>query len=118
MKLRLAEYKEGVEVAVEQEYNPADLDLEFVDLKYVGPLKLEGTVDKGEDTLSFRGHLTGNIEHICGRCLQPIKDTMDKVDDALGKLGEKADGLSTVSSKVANFLSTLSGLSGPNQKLF
>ena len=78
MKLRLAEFKEGVEVAVQQEYNPADLDLEFVDLKYSGPLKLEGTVEKGEDTLTFRGRLTSIIEHICGRCLQPIKDRIDE----------------------------------------
>lgn len=78
MKIRLADYKEGVAVAVRQEYDPKDLDLEFVDLRYSGPLELEGTVEKGADTVVFRGRLTSAIEHICGRCLQPTQDRIDE----------------------------------------
>ena len=78
MKIRLADYKEGVALPVHQDYDPKDLDLEFIDLKYCGPLQLEGTVEKGTDTLTFRGRLKSEIEHICGRCLKPIKNTMDQ----------------------------------------
>ena len=77
MKLRLAEYKEGVEVPVKQEYNPRELDLEFVDLKYSEPLVLHGTVEKGTEALVFRGRLRSKIEHICGRCLKSIKSGVD-----------------------------------------
>ena len=78
MKLRLADYKEGVEVAVSQEYNPHELDLEFIDLKYSGPLALAGTVEKGSETLVFRGRLKSVIEHICGRCLKRIQNRVDQ----------------------------------------
>ena len=78
MKLRLADFKEGAVVAVRQEYNPKDLDLEFVDLHYCKPLELEGTVEKGSVTLVFRGRLKSEIENICGRCLKGIKGPVDE----------------------------------------
>ena len=81
MKLRLAEYKEGDVVEVLQDYNPVDLDVEFIDLKYSGPIKLEGTVEKGEVALVFRGRLTSEIENICGRCLKQIKNRIDQPFD-------------------------------------
>ena len=76
MKLRLVDFKEGVPTAVHGEYDPKTLDLEFVDLKYTGPLDLEGTVEKGLDTLIFRGRLTSGGEHLCGRCLKPAQDRL------------------------------------------
>ncbi len=78
MNLRLADYKEGVEVPVRKDYDPGDLDIEFVDLKYSKPLSMEGTVEKGADTLVFRGQLSSEIEHICGRCLIPIRSVLDQ----------------------------------------
>ena len=77
MILRLVDYKEGVEAAVRQSYDPKDLDLEFVDLKYSRPLAMEGTVEKGPDTLLFRGRLQSEIEHICGRCLKSVANAFD-----------------------------------------
>lgn len=78
MKLHLANLKEGVITRVHQDYDPKLLDLEFVDLKYTGPLSLEGAVEKGPDTLTFRGHLVSQIERICARCLISVKDRVDQ----------------------------------------
>jgi uncharacterized protein len=39
---------------------------------------LDGTVEKGHETLTFRGHLTSEVEHICGRCLMPVKDAVNQ----------------------------------------
>lgn len=78
MNIRLVDFKEGDVVEVERVYDPKELDIEFVDLKYSSDLKLEGTVEKGEDTLVFRGRLCSRIERICGRCLTPVKGKVDQ----------------------------------------
>ena len=78
MKLRLVEYKEGVITEVHNDLDPKQMDVEFVDLRYTAPLYLEGTVEKGLDTLTFRGHLTSDQEHLCGRCLKSIVTPLDK----------------------------------------
>lgn len=74
MKIFLATLKEGVPVPVQAEYNASELDLEFVDLKYTCPLKLEGSVEKGPDVLTFQGCLTSEVKHICGRCLKEVNE--------------------------------------------
>lgn len=73
MQIRLAEYTEGVAVAVSGTYESKGLDLEFVDLHYTAPIVLEGTVERGPDTVSFRGTLKSTIEQICGRCLKKVE---------------------------------------------
>lgn len=78
MKIHLADYKEGVITDVREEYNPSQLDMEFVDLHYSKPLKMQGTVEKGLDTLTFRGHLTSETELVCGRCLKKESQSVDK----------------------------------------
>ena len=78
MKIRLADYKEGVEKAVREDYDPRALDLEFVDLKYSKPLALQGTVEKNLDSLTFRGTLENETEQICGRCLKTISRAVHK----------------------------------------
>lgn len=78
MQIRLAEYSEGVAVPVRQTYEPKGLDLEFVDLHYTIPITMEGTVEKGPDTVSFRGALKSKVEQICGRCLKKIEEPVDK----------------------------------------
>jgi uncharacterized protein len=78
MKIILANYKEGVRVPVHEDYDPKKLDLEFVDLKYQKGLALDGTVEKSHDVVLFEGHLTGEIEQICGRCLQAVRGPVDQ----------------------------------------
>jgi uncharacterized protein len=78
MKIRLVDYKEFTPAEVEENYDPKQLDIEFVDLQYAKPLHLEGTVEKGLDTVAFRGHIVSEIEHTCGRCLNKIKSSFDK----------------------------------------
>jgi uncharacterized protein len=78
MLIKLQDFKEGEIVRVENSYDPKKLDLEFVDLHYSRPLTLEGTVEKGNDLLTFRGHLTSETELMCGRCLKRIQMPLDK----------------------------------------
>lgn len=78
MLIKLQDYKEGDIVNVEHRYDPAALDIEFVDLQYTKPLELEGTVEKGPDTLTFRGHIQSETQMLCGRCLAKITSALDK----------------------------------------
>ena len=78
MKIHLPHYKEGVCVEVRHEYDSKGLDLESVDFKYLKSLSLYGTVEKGPETLTFRGHLTSEVEHICGRCLKSVSEPLDQ----------------------------------------
>ncbi len=81
MKIVLTEYKEGVPKQVEEKYDAKTLDLEFVDLRYLKPLEMHGTVEKGHDTVTFKGQLSSEVETTCGRCLATIKKTMKKEFD-------------------------------------
>lgn len=72
MKIVVRDYKEAVPVDVRQTYDPKALDLEFIDLHYLAPLEMTGVVEKGLDTLTFRGELTSQVEHMCGRCLKKV----------------------------------------------
>jgi uncharacterized protein len=78
MKLVLSDFKDDVQTEVHCSYNPKDLDLEFVDLKYTKDLELEGVVEKNDESLSFQGHLVSDIEQICGRCLKAIASHVDQ----------------------------------------
>ena len=77
MKIVLSEYKEGVPREVEEKYNGAELDVEFVDMHYTRPVEMHGTVEKGPDTVTFKGHLTSEVETTCGRCLVGMKRPFD-----------------------------------------
>ena len=79
MKLLLADFKEGVPTDVQHIYDPKKMDIEFVDLKYLRDLKLEGTVEKAPDTLIFRGQLATEIERTCGRCLTTAPSPFDEL---------------------------------------
>jgi uncharacterized protein len=78
MKIILSEYKEGVAKDVQQDYDPKQLDMEFVDLEYSKPLHMEGVIEKEHDTLAFRGHLTSATVSTCGRCLKKVPANVDR----------------------------------------
>ena len=78
MKLVIADFKEGIPAEVSKDYDAQELDMEFVDLHYLGPLQLKGVVEKGIDTLSFRGRLASRVERICGRCLKKIEESLER----------------------------------------
>lgn len=78
MKIYLNDYQEGVLSEVAGEYDPDQLDLEFIDLKYLEPVHMTGTVEKGPETLTFEGRLQTEVEHLCGRCLKTVEDKIDK----------------------------------------
>ena len=73
MLITLAKFKEGEPKQVQEELNAKKMDVEFVDLKYIKPLHLDGTVEKGQDSLSFRGQIRSEIEQTCGRCLKTLQ---------------------------------------------
>ncbi len=72
MKIFLRDYKESEPVEVKRTYDPKALEIEVVDLHYLKPLEMTGVVEKGLDTVSFRGTLTSEVEHLCGRCLKKV----------------------------------------------
>lgn len=77
MKISTRLLRDGFPKKVHEEYNPKDLDLEFVDLTYSSGLSLDGTVEKYLNTLTFRGQLTSQVKHVCARCLKQVEDSVD-----------------------------------------
>lgn len=77
MKIRLADYTDGERVSVEDNYNAGELDLEFVDFHYQQPIQLSGNIEKGGDAVIFRGNLSSEIEHVCGRCLKTMNEKIN-----------------------------------------
>lgn len=78
MILRLPDLPENIPVAVENEYDPKGLEVEFVDLTYCDKLSLKGTVEKFTDSLSVRGVLKSRFASTCGRCLKRIEQDLSK----------------------------------------
>jgi len=95
MKISIRLLRDGFPKAVHEEYDPKQLDLEFVDLIYLERVILDGMVEKFRDTLTFRGHLTSRVEHTCARCLKAVEERCDRpfelVYDVRGK--EEVDTL-------------------------
>lgn len=81
MKLVLRDYPEDTPIEVSQDYDPKALDLEFVDLKYSGPLHLEGQVLKSSESVHFSGVLSAPVERICGRCVLSVEGRVDEPFD-------------------------------------
>ncbi len=91
MIIHLPSFKEGVPTQVFQVYNPKELDLEFVDLKYSSDLNMVGVVEKGPDTVSFHGTLTSDVCHICGRCLKQVEDHLRQPFELFYEIKDKED---------------------------
>ncbi len=73
MILKVAGFKEGVLEQLKTSYDPNILDLEFIDLHYLKKVALEGIAERINQTVTFRGMLTSDIDQICGRCLEHIQ---------------------------------------------
>src|SRR3989338_4950070 len=78
MRIHLADFPFDTSIDVRNRYDPKELDLEFVDLIYKSPLDLEGTVERGKDSLSFQGRLVSDVEYTCGRCLKTVMKHVDQ----------------------------------------
>ena len=76
MILKVGIFKEGVIEQLETAYDPEELDLEFVDLRYLKKVTLEGTAERIKQTVTFRGVMTSRIEQVCARCLEHIQSTV------------------------------------------
>ncbi len=78
MKIQVRLLREEESRTVHETYDPKALDLEFVDLKYSDSVVLDGTVEKFQDTVTFRGRLGSRVQHICARCLKEIEEKVDQ----------------------------------------
>lgn len=81
MKFILADYKEGIRFAVEGNYDPKAIEVEFPDMLYLAPIRLAGHVEKGADTLRFQGVLSTAIKRACGKCLKEGNEKLDREFD-------------------------------------
>ena len=90
MKIDVAVLREGIPKSVHEEYNPKALDLEFVDLTYLEDVVMDGTVEKLQKTVTFRGHLRSRVEHTCARCLKPVEEPIEHPFEVVYEIsGEK-----------------------------
>ena len=72
MILKINHIKEGAVVPLETTYDPQTLDLEFVDLHYLTQVALSAVAERIANTVTFRGDLKSQVEHVCARCLERI----------------------------------------------
>ena len=91
MKIILANFKENQTQHVEENYDPKSLDLEFVDFKYLKPVHLDASIEKGEEILSFRGALSTEVEQMCGRCLETHLGKVTKPFDLFYEIKGKTE---------------------------
>jgi len=78
MHIDLRQFKEGEKRSVENNYDAKELDLEFVDMKYAKPLELKATIEKGPNSLTFKGLLRSEVERVCARCLKSVRDNVSR----------------------------------------
>ena len=78
MKILVRVLRDSVPKEVHETYDAKKLDLEFVDLTYLEGVRLNGTIEKFQDTLTFRGRLTSRIEQTCARCVKSVEEAIDQ----------------------------------------
>lgn len=76
MRIFVSDLKDGVPVSVHEEYDPKELELELVDLKFLDKLILDGVVEKQFEAVSFNGKLTSRVRRICGRTLKEVDEPL------------------------------------------
>ncbi len=98
LKFLISEYKEGLRVPVEAEYDPPKIEVEFPDFRFSVPVRLEGFAEKNANTFRFTGVLTTRIRQTCGRCLREseadMREDFDWIYETEGK--ETIDPLDNV----------------------
>ena len=81
MIIQITQLQEGKPQRVREELDARNLDIEFVDLHYVGPVTVEAIVEKNYQTVHLHGTISRRVEHICARCLtQVTEDIREPVD--------------------------------------
>ncbi len=77
MILKIQDLKIGIAESVKTTYGATQLDLEFVDLHYLRPIALAGTVERDEEIVTLRGRLISQLEQVCARCLKQVKSGLN-----------------------------------------
>lgn len=77
MEIIVADLKDGIPVEVHQEYDPKELGLELVDLKFLDKLYMDGEVELQVEAITFSGKLTSRVKRICGRTLDEVTEPLE-----------------------------------------
>lgn len=70
MKINVASLLEGQILPVEKSFDPKSLDPFFIDYQFTTSIQLNGTVEKIDKLVTFRGTLKSNLQQTCGRCVE------------------------------------------------
>ncbi len=81
MKFVIRDLPEDLPKDLAADLDPQAMDAEFVDLKYDGLVHLKGTALRSETTIHFWGNLTAKIEEMCGRCLETVREGVERPFD-------------------------------------
>ena len=74
MKIRVANYKEGVPEALHYQCEAKDLEVNFDDMRFVTPVDVDGTVEREEKSLRFYGKVSAQVVRVCGRTLVEVQE--------------------------------------------
>ena len=76
MKVKLSEIpEEGLTLS--EHFDPVQMHLDMPELKFTAPLDVTATFQKQRETVLVEVGVTGQMEQICGRCLEPYGKAYD-----------------------------------------
>ena len=64
-----------------EEFQPGTVDFRSADYRQAGPLRVEVTADLDGDVILLAGHLKGDFEVSCARCLAPTQRGIEREFD-------------------------------------
>jgi len=65
-------------INLQEEFWPADMDLETQVISFRGPLKAEAAVEKITNAVSVMVHVVATAQSTCSRCLEEFEIAIDK----------------------------------------
>ncbi|PIQ87294.1 MAG: hypothetical protein COV74_01865 [Candidatus Omnitrophica bacterium CG11_big_fil_rev_8_21_14_0_20_45_26] len=95
MIIQVLQLKDSTPTPIEEILPAGTLDIDAVDMHYVGEVTVRGNAEKNLNTLVFRGHIYCTREQTCARCLKKVVNNIDEsVDYAYDIKGLKEIDLS------------------------
>lgn len=74
MKIRVANYKEGIPEALQYQCEANELEVSFDDMRFLTPVDVQGTVEREEKSLRFYGKVSAQVVRVCGRTLVEVEE--------------------------------------------
>lgn len=77
---------------VSEDFNLKTLDFNNIEYSFEGPIHIEGTLNKSEDGIVFKGNILAKVKTVCSRCLDEVvkdlnidfEEEFKKTQDELG----------------------------------